>query len=146
MGNQPCLLTVFQDITSRKRSEEDLVKAIEAVMADASWFARAWSRSSPPCAGRPGPASPAGGRRSPISPRASARSWDWSARAARRGDRRAQVARNTVRNHVAALFRKLGVNRRSALIVWARERGIGGEELPPRKLPDASKSSLQRLI
>ena len=31
---------VFQDITSRKRSEEDLVEAIEAVMADASWFSR----------------------------------------------------------------------------------------------------------
>lgn len=31
---------------------------------------------------------------------------------------------NTVRNHIAALFRKIGVNRRSAAIIWARERGI----------------------
>jgi DNA-binding NarL/FixJ family response regulator len=35
------------------------------------------------------------------------------------------LARNTVRNHVASLYQKLGVNRRSALVVWARERGIG---------------------
>ena len=38
-----------------------------------------------------------------------------------------RLARNTVRNHVASLYQKLGVNRRSALIVWARERGIGAE-------------------
>jgi DNA-binding CsgD family transcriptional regulator len=38
-----------------------------------------------------------------------------------------KLARNTVRNHVASLYQKLGVNRRSALIVWARERGIGGD-------------------
>ncbi|HVV42977.1 MAG TPA: response regulator transcription factor [Nitrobacter sp.] len=31
---------------------------------------------------------------------------------------------NTVRNHVASLFRKIGVNRRSAAIIWARERAI----------------------
>lgn len=34
------------------------------------------------------------------------------------------VSQNTVRNHVASLFRKIGVNRRSAAIIWARERGI----------------------
>jgi DNA-binding NarL/FixJ family response regulator len=30
-----------------------------------------------------------------------------------------------VRNHLASLYRKIGVNRRSAVVVWARERGIG---------------------
>jgi hypothetical protein len=29
-----------------------------------------------------------------------------------------------VRNHVASLYRKIGVNRRSAAIIWARERAI----------------------
>ena len=31
---------VFQDITERKRTEAELVEAIEAVMADTSWFSR----------------------------------------------------------------------------------------------------------
>ena len=31
---------------------------------------------------------------------------------------------HTVRNHVASVYRKLGVNRRSAVVIWARERGI----------------------
>jgi Bacterial regulatory proteins, luxR family len=54
-----------------------------------------------------------------------------------------KLARNTVRNHVASLYQKLGVNRRSALIVWARERGIGGEgvaaKLPKSRTRGAGK-------
>jgi DNA-binding CsgD family transcriptional regulator len=49
-----------------------------------------------------------------------------------------KLARNTVRNHVASLYQKLGLNRRSALVVWARERGIGAEGVAA-KLPKASK-------
>lgn len=33
--------------------------------------------------------------------------------------------RATVRNNVARRYRKIGVNRRSAAALWARERGIG---------------------
>ena len=35
-------------------------------------------------------------------------------------------SRNTVRNHVATLYGKIGVNRRSAAVVWGRERGMVG--------------------
>jgi DNA-binding NarL/FixJ family response regulator len=35
-----------------------------------------------------------------------------------------KLSQNTVRNHVASLYRKIGVNRRSAAIIWARERAI----------------------
>lgn len=34
------------------------------------------------------------------------------------------LSENTVRNHIAALYRKIGVNRRTAAVIWARERGI----------------------
>ena len=34
------------------------------------------------------------------------------------------LAPNTVRNHVAALYKKIGVNRRVAAVNWARERGL----------------------
>ncbi|HVX79043.1 MAG TPA: LuxR C-terminal-related transcriptional regulator [Bradyrhizobium sp.] len=40
---------------------------------------------------------------------------------------------NTVRNHIASLFRKIGVNRRSAAIIWARERAITGRDAFPEK-------------
>lgn len=35
-----------------------------------------------------------------------------------------KLSHNTVRNHLASLFRKIGVNRRSAAVIWARERAI----------------------
>jgi DNA-binding NarL/FixJ family response regulator len=35
-----------------------------------------------------------------------------------------KLSQNTVRNHIASLYRKIDVNRRSAAIIWARERGI----------------------
>jgi len=34
---------------------------------------------------------------------------------------------NTVRNHVARIYGKIGVNRRLAAVTWARARGFGGE-------------------
>jgi DNA-binding CsgD family transcriptional regulator len=44
------------------------------------------------------------------------------------------LSQNTIRNHIAALYRKIGVNRRSAAIIWARERGITPQDtLPPRR-------------
>jgi DNA-binding NarL/FixJ family response regulator len=43
------------------------------------------------------------------------------------------LSRNTVRNHVAALYGKIDVHRRSAAVVWARERGITGPKTKPPK-------------
>jgi len=40
LSDHACILCSFQDITARRRSEKELVKAIEAVMADASRFSR----------------------------------------------------------------------------------------------------------
>ena len=56
-----------------------------------------------------------------------------------------KLARNTVRNHLASLYQKIGVNRCSALIVWARERGIGGDGVAP-KLAKARKAGAGRPI
>jgi PAS domain S-box-containing protein len=142
LSDRKCILCSFQDITARRRSEEELVKAIEAVMADASWFSRGVveklaAMRHPP---RPGQ-SPA---------QAAASVADLTAREREvltlvcqgKSDpeiaTELKLARNTVRNHVASLYQKLGVNRRSALIVWARERGIGAEGVTA-KLPKARK-------
>jgi DNA-binding NarL/FixJ family response regulator len=38
-----------------------------------------------------------------------------------------KLSQNTIRNHVASLYRKIGVNRRGAAIIWARERAITSE-------------------
>ena len=38
------------------------------------------------------------------------------------------ISANTVRNHISAIYRVTGVRKRSALVVWARERGLGVPE------------------
>jgi DNA-binding CsgD family transcriptional regulator len=37
---------------------------------------------------------------------------------------RLSLSGNTVRNHVASMYGKIGVNRRSAAVAWARDRGL----------------------
>ncbi len=129
---EPCVLSVMQDITARKRSQEELLSAIEAVMQDTSWFgqriveklanlARTGQRLQPQVEStdlsvreREVLALAAGGL-------------DDAAIAARLG-----LSRVTVRNHMAASYGKIGVNRRGAAIIWARERGLDGTSAPKR--------------
>jgi DNA-binding NarL/FixJ family response regulator len=37
---------------------------------------------------------------------------------------RLALSGNTVRNHVASIYGKIGVNRRPAAVAWARDRGV----------------------
>lgn len=39
------------------------------------------------------------------------------------------LSHNTVRNHISSLYRKIGVHRRGAAILWAGQRGITAERL-----------------
>jgi DNA-binding NarL/FixJ family response regulator len=38
--------------------------------------------------------------------------------------KRLNLSRNTVRNHGAALYRKLGVHKRAEAVIWGRENGF----------------------
>ena len=40
LKDERCTLWLYQDITSRRHSEIELIEAIEAVMKDTSWFSR----------------------------------------------------------------------------------------------------------
>jgi PAS domain S-box-containing protein len=119
----PCVLWVYQDVTERRRSEAELGEAIDEVLKDASWLSRsildrlATLRRPAP---RPAPAE--------LSPREReildliCDDLDDAAIAAR-----LRIARNTVRNHVASIYAKIGTNRRSGAVVWGRERGMGSK-------------------
>ena len=121
-----CMLVVVQDITERKRTETELVEAIEAVMQDTSWFSRsvierlAYIR-------RPGESRSAETALADLTPReqdvlgAICQGMSDVEIASQ-----LNIARNTVRNHITTLYDKINVNRRSAAVVWARERGFTG--------------------
>jgi len=129
----PCYLLVLMNITERKRSELELVAAIEEVMQDASWFSQTLIEKL-------------ANAKSVNSPNVPSISFtDLTARerdvlgliceglADKEIALRLKLAPNTVRNHVATVYSKLGVHSRSAAIVWARERGLFAGELRVKK-------------
>jgi PAS domain S-box-containing protein len=123
IGEEACLLAVLQDISDRKRSERELFEAIEAVMADTSWFSRglieklgSLRQSGTPDATAPRPDLT---RREGEVLRLICRGLGDAAIAKRLG-----LTPNTVRNHAAALYRKLGIHRRGEAIIWGRENGF----------------------
>ncbi|WP_052365123.1 helix-turn-helix transcriptional regulator [Halotalea alkalilenta] len=126
-GEEICTLVTLLDITERRRSEAELVNAIEAVMQDASWFSRTLLEKL------------ANVRRANVAGKSEGpRLDDLSARerevlsllcqglADKEIARKLGLAPNTVRNHVSTIYAKLGLHSRAEAIVWARERGIFG--------------------
>ncbi|BDL41205.1 LuxR family transcriptional regulator [Methylobacterium sp. Leaf90] len=125
INGETFVLCAMQDITARKRTETELIAAIETVMADASWFSHgvieklALMRNPPP-PGKPAALVEKLTRRERDLLLGICKGATDSEIAAELG-----LSLSTVRNHLASLYRKIGVNRRSAVVVWARERGIG---------------------
>ncbi|QND44298.1 PAS domain S-box protein (plasmid) [Rhizobium lusitanum] len=133
INDQQCVIWSLQDITERKRSEEELVEAIESVMADTSWFSRS-------VVDRLATLRQVSSGKAP-----SAQLLDLSDREKEilalicRGQSDVEMSetlrlsRNTIRNHVASLYAKIGVNRRAAAVIWARERGFTGATASTRR-------------
>ncbi|HTZ70349.1 MAG TPA: PAS domain S-box protein [Acetobacteraceae bacterium] len=131
---QPCSLLILQDVTARRRDEVHLFQAIETVMKDTSWFSRTVIEK---LATIRAPA--ASGSRSTAINDLTKRERDVLGLISH-GLSDADIAeklgltRSTVRNHVAALYSKIGVHDRRNAIVWARERGINiawPQAMPP---------------
>lgn len=131
LDDQPGLLSMFHDITLRKQTEAELLSAIDAVMQDASWFGRSVVERL------------LRARRGATSEAPSVELGDLTARERQvlelisEGQRNEEIAlslglsKNTVRNYVASLYAKIGVQGRAEAVIWARERGVIG----PTKAP-----------
>ncbi|WGS52952.1 helix-turn-helix transcriptional regulator [Paraburkholderia sp. D15] len=127
-----CVLMTLLDITERKRSEMELVNAIETVMQDASWFSQTLIEKLVNV--RRANAPDAGGHLADLT----ARERDVFAclcngLADKEIARELGLAPNTVRNHVATIYAKLDVHSRGEAIVWAQTRGHFG--LTPGSAP-----------
>ncbi len=129
---QECVLSVLLDISDRKRSEADLVAAIEAVMKDASWFSQTVldklaNLRQPNGSGERTPLAALTLREREVLELICQGLTDNEI------SERLGLSRNTVRNHVATLYGKIDVHRRSAAVVWARERGITGPKTKTKR-------------
>ena len=123
INGQYCILAAFQDISDRKRTELDLVAAIEGAMQDSSWLSQ---KIMDRMAALRGPSKEHG---------ASSRTVELTTREREvlalitKGMTDDAIAdalslkRNTVRNHVARLYAKIGAHSRGEAIIWARDRG-----------------------
>jgi DNA-binding CsgD family transcriptional regulator len=124
INGEAATICLIQESDDHKDQGFDAIAAIEATLADTSWFTRMIVEKLKALRQTKGPA-----------PRTS----DLEALSDRErevlgliceGRTDAQMSamlglsQNTVRNHIASLYRKIGVNRRGAAIIWARERGI----------------------
>jgi PAS domain S-box-containing protein len=117
----PSILWLVQDVTQRRNRERELGDAIDAVFKDANWLSRSILDKLATLR-QPMPQIPT----VDLTPREReileliCEDIDDATIA-----ERLNLSRNTVRNHVARVYAKIGVNRRSGAVVWGRERGIG---------------------
>ena len=147
--NEPCVLTVMLDITERKQTEAELLAAIESVMQDTSWFGQKIVEKLALLT-RQGLA-----RQGSVAAQQELGIGDLTPRAREVLGLMSQglsdeniagrlgVSRNTIRNHVSAIYQKIGVHRRSAVVVWARERGLGMEKRADLKQKVVRKNRAQ---
>jgi len=119
--DEACVLCVIQDVTERKRAEADVILAIETVMKDTSWFSHTVMEKLAQIR-QPGRA---GSELAALTPR-ELEILEFICKGHGDADiaNALKLSRNTIRNHVANLYSKINVKRRSAAVVWGRERGI----------------------
>ncbi len=144
--HERCVLSVMLDITERKQTETALLAAIDSVMRDTSWFGQkiveklANLTGSRPSGKQPELAALSERAREVLGLVAAGLSDDEIGR-------KLGISRNTVRNHIAAIYTKIGVHKRAALIVWARERGLASAPKPkpasrkPRRKPPVQQTT-----
>lgn len=120
----PLAVCVLQETSSQSGFTRDLIAAIESVMSDTSWLARAIVDKLKALRQTSRP----DGRASDLDMLTDREREVLGLICEGRSDSEMsqilKLSPNTIRNHIASLFRKIGVNRRSAAIIWARERAI----------------------
>lgn len=120
----PCYLLVLLDISERKRSEMELITSIEEVMQDTSWFARTLIEKLANVKKTKTPQLPGNSLMDLTTREKDVLGLICEGLADKEIAARLTLAPNTVRNHVATMYSKLGVHSRAEAIVWARDRGL----------------------
>ncbi|MDQ2762392.1 MAG: helix-turn-helix transcriptional regulator [Pseudomonadota bacterium] len=130
INGQRCILAAFQDISERKRTELDLIAAIEGAMQDSSWLSHKIMDRLAALRGSP---NQQGAYSHPVELTPRERAVLTLITKGKTDDAIADalsLKRNTVRNHVARLYGKIDAHSRAEAIIWARDRGhqLGAEE------------------
>jgi DNA-binding CsgD family transcriptional regulator len=128
INGEAAIVCVIQEIEEQREPGFDVIAAVEAALADTSWFSRTIVAKLKALrqAKQPAP------RISDLELLTDRERQVLALICEGRSDAEMgailKLSQNTVRNHVAALYRKIGVSRRTAVILWAQERGITPQE------------------
>lgn len=130
IAGEPRKICVLQQTPDRKETPGEFVAAVEAVLSD-GWFTRtvvekikAWRQAKQP--------QPQASDLDMLTDRErEILALICEGRSDLEMSQILRLSQNTVRNHVASLYRKIGVNRRGAAIIWARERALTSHEFVP---------------
>lgn len=136
IGGQRVTIAVIQEATPKEESSGEVLRdqeglnllvALETVLADStSWFARTVLERLKALGGPGRDAGEPAALRSLTEREREVLGLICEGRSDTQMATILGLSENTVRNHIASLYRKIGVNRRTAAVIWARERGIRG--------------------
>lgn len=126
INDQQCVIWAIQDVTERRRSENELIEAIESVMTDTSWFSRTVVERLAGLRQNARSATPSASLKDLTDREEEILSLICDGCSDREMSDRLHLSKHTIRNHIASLYGKIGVNRRTAAVIWARERGFSG--------------------
>jgi PAS domain S-box-containing protein len=137
VADHACLLCTIIDITDRKRSERDLVAAIDKVMADTSWFSSSLIQKLAELR-----TTSSGDKEENELDSLTRREKEMlrficQGRTDLRIAEALHLSQNTVRNHIASLYRKLQVHNRTEAALWGHAHGFLPE--PATTAPRSAK-------
>ncbi|MEJ2667088.1 MAG: LuxR C-terminal-related transcriptional regulator [Deinococcales bacterium] len=121
-------LTIYAaDVTERKTTEEELMRAVQEVMTDTAWFSRSLLEKIAQIRSRAGGAN---GNDTAVAELTNRERQVLERMASGRDNRSIAgelgIKEQTVRNYITKIYEKLGLHSRADAIVWARERGLVG--------------------
>ncbi|HBT69374.1 MAG TPA: helix-turn-helix transcriptional regulator [Agrobacterium sp.] len=128
INDQQCVIWAIQDVTERRRSENELIEAIESVMTDTSWFSRTVVERLAGMRQNASRATPSASLKDLTDREEEILSLICDGCSDKEMSERLHLSKHTIRNHIASLYGKIGVNRRTAAVIWARERGFAGRK------------------
>jgi DNA-binding NarL/FixJ family response regulator len=123
IDGEPATVCVIEE-SDLKDQETDIVAAVETALADTSWFTHTIVEKLKALRQMNAPAPRTSDLNSLTDREREVLALICEGRSDAQMGEMLKLSQNTVRNHIASLYRKIGVNRRGAAIIWARERAI----------------------
>jgi DNA-binding CsgD family transcriptional regulator len=144
INGEAAIVCLVQETEEQAEHGFDVIAALETAMADTSWFTRTIVAKLKALRHASHPAPPISDLEMLTDRERQVLALICEGHSDAEMGAMLKLSQNTVRNHIASLYRKIGVNRRSAAIIWARERGITPQDVmgdTPRSRPRPNRLS-----